>query len=44
MDSLDFVLDLIGKGGPILLVPFGLLNQSNPVLLVLFCDGFLFRF
>ena len=29
-------MDLIGKGGPILLVPSGLLNQSNPVPLVLF--------
>ena len=44
MDLWDFVLDLIGKGDPILLVPFGLLNQSNPVPLVLFCDGFSFRF
>jgi len=44
MDWWDFVLDLVGKGGPILLVPSGLLNQSNPVLIVLFCDGFSFRF
>ena len=44
MDLWDFILDLIGKGGPILLVPSGLLNQSNPVPLVLFCDGFSFRF
>ena len=44
MDLLDFVLDVIGKGGPILLVPSRLLNQSNSVSLVLFCDGFSFRF
>ena len=36
--------DLIGKGGPILLVPSGLLNQSNPVIFVPFCDGFWFHF
>ena len=44
MDLRDFVLDFIGKGGPILLVPYGLLNQSNLVPLVLFCDGFSFCF
>ena len=38
------LVDLIGKGGPILLVPFGILNQSSSVPLVLFCDEFLFRF
>ena len=40
MDLFDFVLDLIGKGGPILLVPSGLLNQTNPVPLVLFVMDF----
>ena len=44
MDLWDFVLDLIGKGGPILLVPSGLLNQSNSLVFVPLCDGFLFRF
>ena len=33
MDLGDFVLDVIGKGGPILLVPSGLLNQSNSLVL-----------
>ena len=32
MDLQEFVLDLIGKGGPILLVPSGLLNQSNSLV------------
>ena len=36
--------DLIGKGGPILLVPSGLLNQTNPVPLVLFVMDFRFGF
>ena len=36
--------DLIGKGGPILLVPSGLLNQSNSVPLVLFVMDFRFDF
>ena len=44
MELWDFVLDLIGKGGPILLVPSGLLNQSNSLVFVPLCDGFLFRF
>ena len=44
MDLWDFVLDLIGKGGPILLVPSGLLNQSNSLVFVPLCDGFLFCF
>ena len=38
------MLDLIGKGGPILLVPSGLLNQTNPVPLVLFVMDFHFGF
>ena len=38
------MLDLIGKGGPILIVPSGLLNQSNPVPLVLFVMYFRFDF
>ena len=44
MDLWDFVLDLIGKGGSILLVPSGLLNQYNSLVFVSLCDGFLFRF
>ena len=44
MDLWDFVSDLIGKGGPILLVPSGLLNQSNPLVFVPLCDGFRFHF
>ena len=36
--------DLIGKGGPILLVPSVLLNQSNSVPLVLFVMDFRFDF
>ena len=35
---------MIGKGGPILLVPSGLLNQSNYVSLVLFVMDFRFDF
>ena len=37
-------MDLIGKGGPILLVPSGLLNQSNSVSLVLFVRDLRFDF
>ena len=37
-------MDLIGNGGPILLVPSGLLNQSNSVSLVLFVMDFRFDF
>ena len=40
----DFVLDVIEKGGPILLVPSGLLNQSNYVPLVIFVMDFGFDF
>ena len=37
-------MDFLGKGGPILLVPSGLLNQSNLVPLVLFVMDFRFDF
>ena len=37
-------MDLFGKGGPTLLVPSGLLNQSNYVPLVLFGMDFRFNF
>ena len=37
-------MDLFGKGGPILLVPSWLLNQSNFVPLVLFVIDFCFDF
>ena len=37
-------MDLIEKEGPILLVPSGLLNQSNPVPLLLFVMDFRFDF
>ena len=37
-------MDLIGKGGPILLVPSGLLNRSNLVVFMPVCDGFWFHF
>ena len=37
-------VDLIGKGGPILLVASGFLNQSNSVPLVLLVMDFRFDF
>ena len=40
----NLVLRLNGKGGPLLLVPYGLLNQSNPIVFVPLCDGFWFHF
>ena len=44
MDCGDLEWDLIGKGGPILLVPSELLNRFNLIVFVPVCDGFWFRF